>query len=244
MQSVTPAPSPEDLALLDRVARSVARARRLTPADTDDFAQTVHVRMAERRYDVFERFEGRASLRTYLTVVVARLLKDWQNHEYGKWRPSAAAVRLGSAAVMLDRLLNRDGVPVHEAVRMVAGCANRSEGDVSALSDLLPRRTKRRHVPLELAGQHEALSVDPLSAAADGRAQTAARRALAQALADIAAADARLFVERYVGQRTVAALAKAEQIDPKLLYRRFDRIRKTLRARVVAQGVLAASSAE
>jgi len=69
-------PTPEQLATLDSVIRQVARAGRLQPHDADDFSQSVHVRLIERQYDVFDRFDGRSSLRTYLTVVVRRLLLD------------------------------------------------------------------------------------------------------------------------------------------------------------------------
>jgi len=91
-------PTPEELSLLDTVIRAVARARRLACGDFQDFAQTVHLKLLERRYDAFSRFRGDSSLRTYLTVVVTRILLDWRNARYGKWRPSAAA---GSAAAPL-----------------------------------------------------------------------------------------------------------------------------------------------
>ena len=88
-------PSPSDLQLLATVIREVARVRRLSPADAQDFGQSVQVRCLERDYEMFRRFSGRSSLRTYLRVVVTRLLLDWQNSSYGKWRPSATAARLG-----------------------------------------------------------------------------------------------------------------------------------------------------
>ena len=70
-------PTPEQLAVLDSVIRQAARAGRLQPQDAEDFSQSVHLRLIERQYDVFDRFDGRSSLRTYLTVVVRRLLLDW-----------------------------------------------------------------------------------------------------------------------------------------------------------------------
>jgi RNA polymerase sigma factor for flagellar operon FliA len=238
-------PTPEDLELLDRVARAVARARRLSPADVDDFAQTVHVRMAERGYHVLRQYEGRASLRTYLTVVLARQLKDWQNHEYGKWRPCAAARRAGPIATALDREVNRDGYPAGEAVRFVASQAGCPEADVQSVADALPRRAKRKLVGLDAAAGLQGVPFrDPLDDEQRGRALARARAALADALGGLPPAEARLFVERYVGRQTVAALAKTANVDAKALYRRFERIRQTLRVRVVAHGVCASPSAE
>jgi hypothetical protein len=85
------APPPESLELLDRVAHAVARAGRLSSADADAFVLSVHARMAERGYDVLLGCEGRGTLRTYLTVVLARALRDWRDRPYGPARPSAPA---------------------------------------------------------------------------------------------------------------------------------------------------------
>jgi hypothetical protein len=60
--------SPDKLTLLTRVARDIARSRRLSPDDALDFVQSVQVRLLERNYDVLRQFQGRCALRTYLTV--------------------------------------------------------------------------------------------------------------------------------------------------------------------------------
>lgn len=230
-------PPADTLELLERVARAVARSRGLAPADVDDFAQTVHVRMAERQYEPLRKFEGRASLRTYLTVVLTRLLKDWQNHEYGKWRPSAAAHRLGPIGTMLDRELNRDGHTTDEAVRLVACKTGCSEADAHRVADVLPRRSARRRVALETALERGVAFDDPVAARERVRTQEIARGALRDALKALPRSEARLFVSRYVGARSVAALAKEGGLDQKALYRRFERIRRTLRTRVADRGL-------
>src|SRR5882724_8202953 len=112
-------PSSEQLTLLTQAVRDVARVRRLSGADVDDFAQSVHVRFLERSYDIFDRFEGRSSMRTYLMVVVSRMLIDWRNGLYGKWRPSSTAVGLGAHAVDLERLVSRDGYSRDEAAQIL-----------------------------------------------------------------------------------------------------------------------------
>ena len=95
-------PNPQELALLDAVIRNIARMRRLAPGDHQDFAQSVHLKLIQGNYGVFAKFRGDSSLRTYLSVVVSRALLDWRNARYGKWRPSAAAARLGPEAVALE----------------------------------------------------------------------------------------------------------------------------------------------
>src|SRR5262245_35135549 len=101
-------PHHSELTLLAEVIRQAARSHGLRREDAQDFEQTVHVTLLQRNYDIFERFEGKSSLRTYLTVVIGRLMLDWRNRTYGKWRSSAAAKRLGPFAVDLERLVHRD----------------------------------------------------------------------------------------------------------------------------------------
>lgn len=230
-------PSDQHLDLLDKVARSVARARGLAAADVEDFAQTVHVRMAEKNYVPLRKFEGRASLRTYLTVVLTRQLKDWQNHEYGKWRPCAAADRLGPLGQVLDRELNRDGHTTDEAVRLVASKTGHAESEVRRVAWQVPRRTRRRLVDLDAALQQGVPFTDPVAAAQHERSLAHARGVLVDALHQLPPGEARLFVRRYLVSNSVAHLARECGHEQKGLYRRFERIRRTLRDRVTARGV-------
>jgi len=91
VDNMTTVTKDEPLRTISQVIRQVCRTSRLRPEDQEDFAQSVHVRLLERNYDVIRRFAARSSLRTYLTVVVRRMLLDWRNANQGKWRPSAAA---------------------------------------------------------------------------------------------------------------------------------------------------------
>lgn len=67
--------SHRNLALIDTVARAVARAKKLPPEDVEHFAQHVRASIADSNSAPLRHFEGRASFRTYLTIVVARQLK-------------------------------------------------------------------------------------------------------------------------------------------------------------------------
>src|SRR5215470_20195503 len=84
-----------ELALIERVIAWVSARRCLWGADAEDFASTVKLRLIENDYEVLGRFEGRSSLKTYLTAVVTRMYLDYQVQRFGKWRPSAEARRLG-----------------------------------------------------------------------------------------------------------------------------------------------------
>ena len=232
-------PSREQLALLAQTIRDVGRARRLSREDADDFAQSVQVRFLERHYDIIDRFAGRSSLRTYLTVVVNRMLLDWRNSLYGKWRPSAAAVGLGQHAVDLERLMARDGYSAAEAteiLRMTEGAPPRQE--LERLAEQLPPRPRRRLVSDEALRDAEGPAFeDPIEDADRRAAQRHTRTALVAALRQLSAEDRWLLRARYVDDRSVQAVAQTLQTDPKGLYRRYDRVLRSLRGTLTTAGV-------
>ena len=104
-----------ELALIERVIAWVCARRCLRGAEAEDFGSTVKLRLIENDYEILGRFEGRSSLKTYMTVVVHRLYLDYQTQRFGKWRPSAEARRLGPVALRLEALLYRDGLTFEEA---------------------------------------------------------------------------------------------------------------------------------
>jgi RNA polymerase sigma factor (sigma-70 family) len=231
-------PTPEELALLAQVIAQVARAGRLAPQDREDFAQSVQLKMVERRYDVFARFGGRSSLRTYLTVVVRRLLLDWRNETKGKWRTSAVARRLGPSAVLLERLVYRDGYLPHEAVAIMAA---RGEGDPATLAgilDRLPQRQPRSEVSDESVEPLVASPfVDPVETEQARRARQHVRGLLALAIKELPAEERWLIAARYQRARSIQEVARALDVDPKALYRRVDRALRSLRRSLYSAGV-------
>jgi RNA polymerase sigma factor for flagellar operon FliA len=247
MTTAAATPSPDDLALLARVIRQITRHRRMSPEDAEDFTQSVWVRLIEREYDVVHRFRGRSSLRTYLTVVVERMLLDWRNSRYGKWRPTAAAVRLGDHAVELERLIHRDGFTPDEAARSMGSRADAPTADaLQSLLERLPPRPPRRPIAVELCP--EAVPTVPFEDPLDAREQHAAHArisaCLAAAVRTLSASDRRLIVLRYHRKRSVQAIARLLQTDPKTLYRRFEQLLRTLRRSLAEQGVTGSSAIE
>jgi RNA polymerase sigma factor for flagellar operon FliA len=210
--------------------RDISRARRLSSDDAADFAQTVHVKLLERKYDVLSRFRGNSSLRTYLTTVVTRLFLDWRNSEFGKWRTSAAARRGGQHAIELERLIVRDGYTIDEAVETVRAKHAEETRDLRAIAEQLPRRTRRRIVGDDaLAGLPGPEFCDPVAENDRRRAVAIARRLLAQALNELPPEDRLLLRLRYAGAYSFAAIGRKLQADPKLLYRRLERTLRRLR---------------
>src|SRR6266571_2060133 len=138
-----------ELALIERVIAWVCARRCLRGAEAEDFASTVKLRFIENDYEILGRFEGRSSLKTYLTAVVNHLYLDFQTQRYGKWRPSAEARRLGPVALRLESLLYRDGLTFDEACGVLQTDFRVTERR-EALYELslgVPRRSNRRPRP-------------------------------------------------------------------------------------------------
>jgi RNA polymerase sigma factor (sigma-70 family) len=230
----TPSPTAPQLTLLDSVIAAVARGHRLNREDRQDFSQSVHLHLAERDYDIFVRFAGRSSLRTFLHVSVSRLLLDWRNAQRGKWRPSAAARRRGTWAVELERLVYRDGHPPSEAV---AHLARRPDApDAGALARLLgdlPVRHKR--VLNTLIGDLPDRRVeDYVEAEERRRRRSEIARAVAGALRALPADQRRLIALRYGRGLKIGDIARAHRVPPTVLYRRVERAMRTLRLATLA----------
>lgn len=224
-------PPPEQFDLLCGVLRDVARSRRLPEDDAQEFAQWAHLTLLQRNYEVFRRFSGRSSLRTYLTVVVRRLLLDWRNKEYGKWRPSAAALRLGSTAVALERLIYRDGHPPTEAIEIVRGRVGLpSSESLRQVVDRLPVREQRRKVSTldQLGDLSDPASTNPLELREQQARAGERRRRVAAALRRLPPEDRWLVYMRYNRGYSVKSLAQMLKVDAKPLYRRFERVMQWL----------------
>ena len=229
-----------ELALIERVTAWVCTRRCLRGADAEDFASTVKLRLIESDYEVLARFEGRSSLKTYLTVVVNRFYLDYQTQRFGKWRSSAEARRLGPVALRLEALLYRDRLPFEEALGVLQTDVRVGEtrDALHEMSLKLPRRNPRRDV---VGGEPEP------SEARDGHSllDQADREALARkiflvltrALGRLPARD-RIILRLHIEDGlTLAAVAKSLGEAQKALYRKRDALLNQLRVELEADGI-------
>lgn len=241
MRRTDTVPTPADLMVLADVIRHTTRLRRLSADDADDFRQWVHLRMLERNYEPFQLFGGRSSLRTYLSVVVNRLMLDWQDQMYGKWRASAEAKRLGAHAQLLERFIYRDGYSHEEAIELARRHPNAPSADaLRQLIGRLPSRTRRNFVDIEHLETHALPFSDPIVMSEDDDEACRAEQVLAAALQRLTPEERMLLNERFHRAKTVRSLAEENGIAPRLLYRKFERILKGLRETLSAHGVTGA----
>lgn len=227
--------SPEDtylhhLQTIKRIASSVAHRNHLNADESGEFTQEVCARLFYDDYAIIRKFEGRSSFSTYLMTVILRLCKQWRVELWGKWRPSAEARRMGDKAVVLERLLTRDGYTFDEAVKELTTPAGSpyNPAELEAIYLRLPLRTPRpKLVSDEVTPEIPALDTD-----ADDRVEMHDRERAAR---EIAAAmdrllesmdpENRLILElRFWQALKVPEIAQRVGMDQKKLYKRLDRL--------------------
>jgi RNA polymerase sigma factor for flagellar operon FliA len=232
----------EHLPTIERIAAFVARRFHLNPDDTAEFVQIVRVRLWENDYAIIRKFEGRSSFTTYLTTVIIRLFHQWRVERWGKWRPSAAARRLGDTAIMLERLLTRDGYTFSEAVKVMTTHAG-AKVSVSELEAIYVRLPSRHPRPMEMSGE---VSPDAAAVESDAgtRIESRDRERTAQrimetidAVETLEAEDRLILQLRFRKAMKVPEIARTLGLDQKKIYKRLDKLFATLRRDLEAAGV-------
>ncbi len=233
------------LAVIERVIAFVCRGHHLSATEAEEFSSWVKFVIIEGNYEILTKFEGRSSLRTYLRIVIRRLFLDYRVQQWGKWHPSAEARRLGPEAILLERLMWRDGCPFEEACELMAAKHRVSipRAELERIAARLPQRSRRRFEGDEVLATVAAdgRSVDEVAADEDRR-RFAERVSdtLSRLTAGLEIQDRLILAMRFEDGRMVAEIAVALRLEPKPLYRRIARLLLDLRAGFEAEGLIAA----
>jgi RNA polymerase sigma factor for flagellar operon FliA len=240
-------PTPEQLFLehlpsIKLAARSACRDRHLGPEDTEDFISIVTIKLIENDYEVIRKFTGKGgcTLKTYLVVVVNHAIQDYLNHLWGKWRPSAEAKRLGPLAILIERLL-RDGYTFDEVCELLRTNyhVDKSRQELEELRNRLPPRPPRPmnggEEPPEVPDPREGPDGPILEKERQARREKALE-ALRRAQETLSPED-RLILKMRSSPSSVAIIARSLGLEQKPLYRRIDRLLKTLREILEGEGV-------
>jgi RNA polymerase sigma factor (sigma-70 family) len=216
----------------------------LSGHESDDFMSSARLSLIEDNHARIRAFSGRSSLQTYLVVVITRLFQDWRNSQWGKWRPSAEAKRLGPLAVKLETLTVRDKRSFDEAVEMLR--INHGVTEPRAALELLHARFPVRHgrsftsdEALDTVSAPNAAADAPLAQAEASASARSASSALATAIKALPAQDRLIIRMRFDDGFSVADIAKALKLEPKPLYRRIEKLLFDLRTSLERSGVSA-----
>lgn len=232
----------QHLELIDGVVKFVARRHRLSAADAEEFSSLVRFKLIDHDFAILRKFLGRSHIRTYLITVVEHLYLDDCIARWGRWRPSAVALRLGPTAVLLERLVARDGLTFDEAVGTLQTNHGLTESR-EQLHDLLlqlPLRLARRpaadeELALVVAG---GLSADSHVDLEDDQ-QLVARveETLGRALAALPDRDRLILKLRFLDDVPVARIARLFGEDGRGLYKHVERMVAALRAGLEQDGI-------
>ncbi|HTG33181.1 MAG TPA: sigma-70 family RNA polymerase sigma factor [Thermoanaerobaculia bacterium] len=229
----------ENLRLIEQIIGYCCRRAHFSPQEAKDFWGDVMLKLVDDDYRVFREFRGRSSIKTYLTVTINRLLLDYQNHIWGKWRSSAEAERLGRVAMRMERLLVRDGLSFDEVCKILRG--EGVEMTVLELADLrakLPVRSLRRFVSEERL-QDEITREPRPDERLEGKERAGFRRRvfalLLQAL-KILTSEEQVLV-RMRTEFKVSEIARLRGMEQKPLYKRLEKIYEKLRKELERHGI-------
>jgi len=228
----------DNLAQIERIIASICRRNRLTKEESEDFASVVKLKLIADDYGVLGKFTGNcgASLRGYLIAVAQHAYQDHRNRQWGKWRPSAEARRLGPLAVKLDTMLHRDGLTLDEACGLAAP-DDREE--MQRLASKLPPRARRRMEDTQQLEQVPSSERSPEARVIDDEREQVAdglRRELAEALEGLKPEDRLLLQLRLERHLSLASVAKAYGVEPRQLYRQWELLIRQLRTRLEKRG--------
>jgi len=228
---------------IERIAAFYCRRMHLSDADTEDFISYVKLELIERNYEIIAKFEGRSSFTTYLTTVIHRLLYQYRTKEWGKWRPSAEAKRLGDVAIAFERLTTRDGFSLSEATEMMSTgnspAATRRELEAIALR-LPPRAPRPVLVTEESAPDLVTATDDPSDGPASREREQLARRAAAvldQTMNSFEPEDRLILKMRFWSAQRVADIAGTLHLDAKKTYKRIDKLLGRARTALERAGI-------
>ena len=231
----------QQLKAIDRIASSMCRRHGIRGADAEDFASEVRLRLLEDDYAVIRKHRGDSSVTTFLTVVIANLLRDYRIKMWGKWRPSAEAKRIGETAVLLETAMYRDGFSFDDACALLERNAQLDvdRAHLREIAKKLPVRAPRR-----IEGE-EALAEVPAVSESDGRVLEAERQeqhatlqgVMARWLGTLANEDQLIIKLRFYEGFSVADVSRALGVPQKPLYARITRLLQALSVALRGEGI-------
>lgn len=220
---------------INRVALKACGRYGIRGADAEDFAAQVRMKLMEDDYSVVRRFRNGSELKTYLAAVVGRHVVNFVREQRGRWRPSAAAERLGPPAVELEKLVRRDRYTLGQAGEKLrtSGVTTLSDVELARLLGQIPERAPLRPIEeepptgMDLARGDSRADERVLNTEAESqRARIGA--VLATAIGQLEQEDQLIVQMHFTEEKTVANVARALRLEQKPLYRRVDRLRARL----------------
>jgi RNA polymerase sigma factor for flagellar operon FliA len=231
----------DNLELIEKLVRISGRRHHLSHVERQDFAGYVNLELLKDDCATLRKFQNRSSWWTFLATVIEKLALDFLIQRWGRWRPSAMAEKLGPVAVILERLVHRDGHTVEEAMEIVrtTHAVGLTHRQLRAMWDQLPPRPRLVEVGEEAAAAMSSTETSEVRVEDAARQQELQRveGVLRAGFSALAAQDRVMIALRYDHGLSVAEIAKVMKSSVPTIHRRLDRSLKELRAALSRGGV-------
>ncbi|MBM4055219.1 MAG: sigma-70 family RNA polymerase sigma factor [Planctomycetes bacterium] len=111
--------------LTQKIVRKYCYKHNLTDDAADEYCSHVYEKLIENDFKKIREFKGKSSYKTYLTVVISRILID-KIRSGGRWTSSQKALKLGKNAIMLEELIFRNNYSFDQAYNTLTTIHNAS----------------------------------------------------------------------------------------------------------------------
>ena len=231
----------EQLDFIERTVATLARRNAVPPWDAEDLSGQVKLRLMANHYAVLRKFEGRSRLTTYLTTVIHNIFRDFRIQRWGKWRPSAAAKRMGELGVQLESLLYRDRFGAREAFAILRDRfgVEATDAELESLAGRLRPRTNRRIETDATLARLASPERSDEGLRAGEQAALIARVAdvLRRVLASFEPEERLILKMRFADGLTIRAIAAGLDLEQRRMYTRVQRLLVEVKRRIEAEGV-------
>jgi hypothetical protein len=103
---------------VDSAITRIAATAYLSRVEQQGLTDFVMTHVAENDYALLRQFANRSSFATFVHTMIQRLVLDFRTQLWNHWRPTVLAARRGHVAVLLERLIDRDGHSIVEAIEI------------------------------------------------------------------------------------------------------------------------------
>jgi RNA polymerase sigma factor (sigma-70 family) len=231
----------QHLQVIDHIAQSICRRNGVHEHEAEDFASDMRLKLCENDFAVIRKFQGKSSFTTYLTVVITKGFLDYRRRIWGKWTPSSRAKRLGAVAILLEKLVYRDGCTFDSACQILEQKHGVTVGrrELRSMLAQLPRRAPRRFEGDDgLDTVPSADRADALALAGEREDRLAtAEQALRRALDQLPDEDRAIVRMLYFEGLSVADIARGLRLEQMRMYPRIRQLLASLRKTLGGQGI-------
>lgn len=231
----------DNLAYLEKVVVQTCRRCHLRKEDAEDFLGEVRLKIMADDYAVLRQFQGKCSLKSYLTSVIKNHMYDFQDRLWGKWRHSEMAKRLGEVAKLLEKLL-RDSYTFDEAVQILRTNhkVEMSWQELNETAAKLPPRTPRHWETEEVLELLPSTDDRPDASTMEREKKARWARvfgALHKSLKTLPPED-QIIIRMLLWNRfTVKQISQVLNLEQMPLYKRIQKIKQHLRREMERQGI-------